>query len=77
MTLTELADTLRDEKFDPAFYDIAGGLPGAGGYRMQHAQSHWKITYLDRGIENFVAEFSSESEACDFFYQRVKKLFRR
>jgi hypothetical protein len=72
MNKSELAQTLKQEGFRPDAYDIEGAGQDER-YCLRELHSVWSVYYSERGLQSGKKDFGSESEACDYFLQLLRK----
>ena len=71
MTLKDLKSVLTENKMIPEdSYALDGGLPNEA-LCISMQEEDWVIYYSERGKKTNVAYFNNESEACDYFYNRL------
>ena len=71
MTVTELKRILNAEGFRPDMYSLAGGLPNEA-HCIEDRGSEWAVYYSERGERSEERLFLSETEACEFFLERIR-----
>ena len=72
MNRQELRDALREERIRDDAYDLDGGhLPET--YTLSEAHGKWFVYYSERGLEGGKKEFASETEACEYLLNKLKK----
>jgi hypothetical protein len=71
MNYKNLQLVLKNEGYtDQCSFDV--GNPPTEGYILNKVNElDWVVLYTDRGIVKTVAQFSTESDACDFFYKKL------
>ena len=73
MTKKELLERLEKEKISPRLYRFDKGFWG-DEYVLSNPKSDvWEVFYYERGEYYSLAKFTLETEACEYFYQEVKK----
>ena len=75
MNVVELADLLESDGYDRRWYSFDRKNPPIEGYILERVGARWTVFYFERGDTRDVANFENESDACDFFYQRMKEGF--
>lgn len=75
ITITELRQRLRSENVPEDCYSLEGGLPDER-YCLGTSESGWEVYYSERGRKSNLKQFTSEHEACEYFYQRLKGMLR-
>ena len=75
MTVSELAALLQTKPFDPNFYELDGSDPRVGGYNLEKTVDGWHVNYFERGHKSTIARFSSESDACEFLFKKLRAMF--
>jgi hypothetical protein len=72
MNVNDLQRALDEENFPPGAYSLDGQhLDGA--YVLRKTVGRWTIDYTERSCTNFVAEFASETDACEFFLKKMRE----
>ncbi|MFC5446706.1 hypothetical protein [Paenibacillus aestuarii] len=71
MTKKELLKRFKDENIPASCYSLEGGLPGEK-WCIGKTLTSWEVYYSERGIKSDLKIFSSEAEACDDLYNRIK-----
>lgn len=72
MNKTELKQRLRQEKIRADAYNLNGGLPNEA-YCLNENGNKWEIYYSERGNKSGLKIFDNENDACQHFYQLIKK----
>jgi len=72
----ELKRRLIEENFPTNSYDLSG-LFLDGGYTLIRELGRWRIIYGERSDLSFVAEFTDEADACDYFLKKMREFFPR
>ena len=73
MTKKELLERFEKENIpQKGIYSFDKGKWGEEFILSHPAPNVWKINYYERGEYYLLAEFQTETEACEYFYQRVK-----
>lgn len=74
MNKIELKQKLDQLKIRPDVYHIDDGLPATDEVLvLENNYGRWSIYYYERGNRSSEKQFSSEDEACDFFYRQLEK----
>jgi len=68
----KLLEALRKENIREDAYDLNGGHL-AETYTLKEAHGKWAVYYSEHGLESNRREFGSESEACEFFLNKLRK----
>jgi hypothetical protein len=71
----ELAHLLKQEGFDRRWYSFDRENPPLEGYILEKIGERWIVFYFERGDIRDIANFENESDACEFFYQRMQEGF--
>lgn len=72
MTVSELKRILEAEGFRQDVYSLTGGLPNEA-YCLENRGYEWAVYYSERGERSGERIFFSESEASEFFLQRMRR----
>lgn len=72
MNKVDLQKVLKNEHFDPRFYDLDGGSSDEC-LVLSDERSKWCVYYSERGQRTEEQCFKSESEACEHFLARIRK----
>jgi hypothetical protein len=75
VTLIELRKKLCEFKIPKDYYSLEGGLPNET-YCIGYNNGYWEVYYSERGNKTDLTKFTSELEACDFFYSSFIKLLK-
>lgn len=70
MNKKELFILLKKKKIDDDIYSLEGGLPNEM-YCLEKNEQHWEVYYSERGNKTGLKLFSTEHEACLFFYDLI------
>lgn len=73
MNTSELQVLLNREEFNPGVYDLSGGHLSER-LTIAHQAPVWCVYYSERGLETGKRTFATESEACDYFLAKMRKL---
>jgi len=72
MNRQELREALRGEQIRDDVYDLYGGhLPET--LTLSEANGKWFVYYSEQGLESGKKEFVSETEACEYLLNKLKK----
>jgi len=72
MTIVELERKLKKMEIPSDLYSIMlGGLPNEKLCIVK--EDKWQVYYSERGSKSGLKIFETESEACEFFLQKMKK----
>lgn len=72
MTVMELHDVLEQMGVSSNLYSImTGGLPNEKLCIVK--ESKWQVYYSERGKKSGLKTFETETEACEFFIDRLKR----
>ncbi len=71
MNREELKQVLVDERFRPNTYSLSGGEPDEALCRS-FEEGRWYGYYSERGMQTDRVGFSSESEACKYFLEKMR-----
>lgn len=74
MKKEELRQKLIERGVPSDFYNLQGGLPNES-LCLNYDNPYWEVYYSERGQKRDLKKFLNESEACDYFYSIVKKVF--
>ncbi len=73
MTIHELVKELEALRVPEDTYSIlAGGYPNER-LCITNEQAEWQVYYSERGRKSGLKTFSDEEEACEYFYNKLKK----
>ena len=72
MILAELEIELNNLKLSYRNYSLLSTYL-EDGFCMAKRDDVWEVYYCERGHKNVVGTFTSESDACEYFYDRFKK----
>lgn len=76
MTVIELEKALEDINVPKDFYSILkGGLPNEQLCLVQE-ENKWQVYYSERGRKSGLKTFDTEANACEYFYNKLKKYAR-
>lgn len=74
MILNELKNVVeKNEKIPKDSYSFEGGLPNEA-LCISRQGAEWEIYYSERGKKTNLMKFKTESEACEYFYERLLKM---
>jgi hypothetical protein len=71
MKVSELEKKLQNDGFDRRGYSFSRTSPPIEGYILEKVDDYWIVFSTDRGYFVQVANFISEVDACDYFYQKM------
>lgn len=71
MKKNDLKKILDTEGVSKSIYSLSGGLPNEK-ICLDYEGGEWVVYYSERGCRTGLEKFSSEDDACLFFYQQVK-----
>jgi hypothetical protein len=71
MKKNELKKKLFNENFPECTYSLDGGLPNEAFCLNKVLLSKWEVYYSERGNKSCLKYFSTEDEACDYFYELI------
>lgn len=74
MNSAELKIKLADENFPVDSYTIFSS-PKDESLCIEYLAPYWSVFYSERGLQTGKRSFSSESEACDYFYKELRSWF--
>lgn len=72
MNIEELLDALNREGINPNAYTLDGGHPPER-YVLDSRAGRWAVYYSERGLEQGLREFLTESEACEALLQTLRE----
>ena len=72
MNKAQLVEALRNEGIRDDAYDLTGGHQSET-YTLGEADGDWFVYYSERGTESGKREFASESEACEYILELLRK----
>ncbi|QHI73454.1 hypothetical protein [Aminipila terrae] len=76
MTVNELRVIIsKNNKIPSDCYSLDGGLPNEA-FCIAHLSGKWEVYYSERGKKSNLKTFEMESEACEYFYERLQKMLR-
>ena len=75
MNAVELANLLKCDGYDHRWYSFDRENPPLEGYILEKVVERWIVFYFERGDMRDIASFENESDACEYFYQRMKEGF--
>ncbi len=70
MNKQELQQTLINENVPSDLYNLNGGLPNEA-FCLNKSQNTWEVYYSERGLRSQIKRFSTEEEACNYFYKTL------
>ena len=72
MNKEELSILLKKNKINDDMYSLEGGLPNEM-YCLEENNRQWEVYYSERGNKTGRKLFSTEHEACVYFYDLLRK----
>ncbi len=72
MRIEELEQILKSEGFCEDSYSLSGGNHNER-YEIDQSNGVWIVYYSERGLKSGKIEFSSESEACTYLLEILRK----
>lgn len=73
MTIIELEKALEEINVPKNAYSIlTGGLPNEQ-LCIVYEENVWKVYYSERGRKSDLKEFNNEKDACEYFFNKLKK----
>ena len=73
MNLRELEIKLIEEGYNRDIYECYLEYPNEA-YTIHKGKRKWEVYYSERGSKSNLKTFLSEKEACEYFYQQIKKM---
>jgi len=73
MTKSELIERFINESINPMAYSFDKGKWGDEYVLSNPSLGVWEVSYFERGHYNLLKRSNLQSEACEYFYQVVKK----
>ena len=73
MNIKELKSALKEKNISPDAYSIDESGAHLECYCLSNESSCWSIYYSERGQKTGYRQFSTESEACKYFYALITK----
>jgi hypothetical protein len=70
MTKTELQSLLIKEDVPENYYSLEGGMPDEK-LCLERTPSGWAVYYSERGLRTSLKYFTSEDQACRYFYTEI------
>lgn len=74
MKKEELLQNLIKSNIPKDLYNLNGGLPNEA-FCLNKEGDIWEVYYSERGIKSEVERFTTEEEACSYFYKTVLEHF--
>lgn len=74
MNISDLQTRLLKSNVPADAYSLTGGLPNEAYCIEQGTDGKWDTYYCERGQRTSLRTFDTETEACDYFFNCVKKL---
>lgn len=76
MTIIELKNALQKRGIPDIYYSLEGGLPNET-HCISKENNYWGVYYSERGQKSSYKKFTTESEACEYFYNWVVGVLER
>jgi hypothetical protein len=76
MNTFELAQQLNSEGFGPSYYSLSRQKPPLEGFVLEKVGDRWIVFFFERGAFREIASFESETDACDYFYEKMHAEFK-
>lgn len=73
MTVEELFKKLEKKEVPESAYSLNGGFPN-DAYCLFRNELGWEVYYSEGGEKKKARQFFDESSACQYLYDKVKKL---
>jgi hypothetical protein len=73
MNKNTLLEELENKGIRKDSYSLNGGLPNEA-YCLNQNDGIWEVYYSERGIKSGLKAFTSESDACKFFFEVVSNI---
>ncbi|RFB15388.1 hypothetical protein DZB84_13375 [Bacillus sp. HNG] len=73
MNKVELKQLLISSGVPKDLFSLDGGLPNES-LCLNNADGIWEVYYSERGMKSQLQKFTSEEEACNYFYKNVLEL---
>ena len=73
MNKNTLLEELENKGIRKDSYSLNGGLPNEANCLNQN-DGIWEVYYSERGIKSGLKTFTSESDACKFFFEVVSNI---
>jgi len=70
MNKNTLHKELENKNVPKDLYDLNGGLPNEA-YCLNQNNGIWEVYYSEKGVKSGLKTFSTENDACDYFYEVV------
>ncbi|ACV64179.1 conserved hypothetical protein [Desulfofarcimen acetoxidans DSM 771] len=75
MTKNDLRKMLINSNIPKDTYSLEGGLPNEA-YCFNQNGDKWEVYYSERGQKSGLKLFSTEDEACDYFYKSLVQMLK-
>ena len=73
MTIQELERKLNNERVPKNMYSLLiGGFPNEA-FCLVKQDDIWEVYYSEHGKKRGIKQFYTESEACEYLYEKLKK----
>lgn len=76
MLLSDLENKLIKLKVPKDWYSLKGGLPNEC-LCLSYEEGIWEIYYSERGNKTGLNTYDNESDACEAFLKKIKKMMKR
>lgn len=76
MNIAILKNKLDKAEIPSNSYELGGCLPNEA-FCLSKNDDYWEVYYSERGCKSGLKVFSSESIACEYFYEIMLKTFRK
>lgn len=75
MRIIELKRRLEEARIPPIIYALDGGLPSEKHcINKVPGINTWEVYYSERGVKSDLIRFTTEDEACDYFYNWILRI---
>jgi hypothetical protein len=75
MNVEELSDLLRRDGYARRWYSFDREYPPFDGYVLEKVGERWTVFYCERGDARDIANFESEADACEYFFQEMQRVY--
>lgn len=75
MNRQQLEQRLKQENINEYYYSLEGGLPNEA-FCLNKNNEIWEVYYSERGNKSQLKIFELEEDACEYFYNLVKKMVK-
>lgn len=76
MNIEELKKALMKLNIPSDAYQLNGGFPNEA-FCINYNGEYWETYYSERGLRTSMNKFSQESDACEYFLQWIKTIFKK